>query len=74
MFGRAIVHAAFEYEQVRSFELDELRATAHAAVEHDPDDLWNQLMSHDDVLAAIDAASTFGDLVRALSAARGLLE
>lgn len=62
MFGRAIVHAAFEYERVRSFELVELRAAAHAAVEHHPDDLWNQVMSHDDVLQAIDTASTFTTL------------
>ena len=41
-----------------SFDLGELRAAARASVENDPDDLWNQFASHDQMLRAIDAAPT----------------
>jgi hypothetical protein len=70
LFGRSLAYVTYEFEDVRAFELDELRAAARAAVENDPDDIWNQVMDHEDVLRAIDAAPTFRDLVEVLKAAR----
>jgi hypothetical protein len=71
LFGREMVHATFEFEGVRTFVLDELRAAARRAVESDPDDLWNQVMDHEEVLRAIDASTTFERLVAALEEATG---
>jgi hypothetical protein len=70
LFGREMVHASFEFEQVRTFMLEELRAAARRAVESDPDDLWSQVMDHEDVLRALDASGNFMGLVGALEAAR----
>ncbi len=66
LFGRNIVQGTFEFEDAGSFELDELRATARAAVENDPDDLWNQVLDHEELLRAIDAAPSFLHLADAL--------
>jgi hypothetical protein len=72
LFGRAFVHATFEFEQVRTFTLEELRAAARRVIESDPDDLWNQTMDHDEVLRALDASAGFMGLVAALEAAKGV--
>jgi hypothetical protein len=72
LFGRAIVHATFEFEQVRTFALEELRTAARRVIESDPDDLWNQAMDHDEVLRALDASAGFMGLVAALEAAKGV--
>jgi hypothetical protein len=69
LFGRNVVQATFEFEEVGSFGLDDLRATARAAVQNDPDDLWNQVLDHEEILRAIDAATSFPQLLEALDPA-----
>jgi hypothetical protein len=71
IFNHVCVTAAYEYARVRRYEFEELRAAARSAVENDPDDLWDQAMTHQEILDAIDTAACFQDLVRALDAALG---
>jgi hypothetical protein len=72
LFGQSLVCASYDFEEVRAFALDELRAAARAAVENDPDDLWCQVMDHEELLRTLDAAPTFRRLVEALKVAQGL--
>lgn len=68
VFGKALVRATFSFASPRSFEFDELRGFVRKTIEQD-DDIWNQTMPHSELLAMIDAAGTFTELVAALLAA-----
>jgi len=68
VFGKNLVRATFAFAPPRSFEFDELCRIVRAAIEHD-DDIWNQAMSHSELLALLDGAGAFHDLITALLAA-----
>lgn len=62
-FGKPMVIALFEFGEPRAYDLEELRSRLRDATLNDPDDVWSQHATHDEVLAAVDGAATFEDLV-----------
>jgi hypothetical protein len=65
-FGKPMVIALFEFGQSRTYELGELRARVRDAILSDPDDIWSQHATNAEVLAAVDGAGTFEELVRVI--------
>ena len=68
VFGKALVRATFAFAPPRSFEFDELCRVVRKAIEED-EDIWNQTMPHEELLAMVENAATFDELTRALLAA-----
>lgn len=65
VFGKVLVRATFAFAPPRSFEFDELCRVVRDAIEQD-DDIWNQTMTHSELLAMVDDAATFDELIAAL--------
>jgi len=65
-FGIPMVVALFEYDEPRTYVLEELRGKVRDAILNDPDDIWSQHATHDEVLTAVDGARTFEGLVRVI--------
>jgi hypothetical protein len=66
VLGKSFLCVAYEFAAPRDYDLTELQALICESVSNDADDLWNQLASHEHVIAAISTARSFGALVSAL--------
>jgi hypothetical protein len=65
-FGKPMVIALFEFGEPRTYKLEELRARVRDAILNDPDDVWSQHATHDEVLAAVNGAGTFEELAKVI--------
>lgn len=63
LFGQRLLFVEFRYEAQPASDLETVRRALRAAIDNDPDDIWNQATTHEDLLRQVADAASFAELV-----------
>lgn len=63
LFGERLLFVEFRYESQPASDLETVRRALRAAIDNDPDDIWNQVTTHEDLLRQVADAASFAELV-----------
>lgn len=66
LLGHKLLHVAYEFAMPTPYELPALKDLILESVNKDPDDIWSQLATHEELIAAVSAARDFRALVATL--------